>query len=292
MVFHLDGKVINNLDELLEELIIMDESVFRRHVNREKNDFYNWIRIVLKDHALAHRIRDLKTKEGIILEIENKLTDEFSFEDPEEKKPVENKITDSISSAENQPQKVVQERPVSHHFTQPIRMSRSGESRKIFHLTGQEKPIAVNHDIKRPVRDQRIVQDQTSKDSQKTIAMIKIEQEKKDIDCEKERIRKYIEDIDKREERLRMQEKEHITQEISLEKQQDDDIAREKVLEQEEDRIDKLEIDMEGKKLNDLENKYRYIKHFEKGTKKKPFLNKLSKYFNKEKQEDVQPKAS
>lgn len=56
-----DGRILKNLKELHQTLQTMDESIFRHHVNDEKNDFHNWVRDVHQDEALA---RDLFTARG------------------------------------------------------------------------------------------------------------------------------------------------------------------------------------------------------------------------------------
>jgi len=53
-----DGKIIKNLDELAQVLRNMSDDTYIYHVNRSKNDFATWVRVVLGDRELA---ADLKT---------------------------------------------------------------------------------------------------------------------------------------------------------------------------------------------------------------------------------------
>lgn len=48
-----DGRVFKNLAELAAALRDMSEEAFRSHVNKEKNDFSNWVRDVIGDVTLA-----------------------------------------------------------------------------------------------------------------------------------------------------------------------------------------------------------------------------------------------
>ena len=43
----------------------MDDNSFNQHVNDEKNDFAEWIRIVYKNNELADKLNQEKTREGI-----------------------------------------------------------------------------------------------------------------------------------------------------------------------------------------------------------------------------------
>ncbi|MGV8087276.1 MAG: acetate/propionate family kinase [Candidatus Woesearchaeota archaeon] len=50
------GKIIKDLNELVEELKVMDKKTFEYHVNDSKNDFANWIAHVFKARKLAESI--------------------------------------------------------------------------------------------------------------------------------------------------------------------------------------------------------------------------------------------
>jgi len=51
-----DGRVLGNMYELMESLKDMDEETFEHHVNKERNDFKNWVRDVIGDKALAKSV--------------------------------------------------------------------------------------------------------------------------------------------------------------------------------------------------------------------------------------------
>lgn len=61
--FRLDGKILASLKDLDEELQNMNDDVFRKFVNEQKNDFANWIEGVFLEHDLGLEIRASKTRE-------------------------------------------------------------------------------------------------------------------------------------------------------------------------------------------------------------------------------------
>jgi len=52
-----DGRRLHNLAELRDALATMSNDVFTSHSNREKRDFSNWVRDVIKDEPLARQLR-------------------------------------------------------------------------------------------------------------------------------------------------------------------------------------------------------------------------------------------
>jgi archaellum component FlaC len=60
-----DGTHVRSLRGLIEALKTMDETTFKSHVNAEKNDFAEWIRVVMKKSKLADAIAKLHTRQGI-----------------------------------------------------------------------------------------------------------------------------------------------------------------------------------------------------------------------------------
>jgi hypothetical protein len=60
-----DGTKIKNLYQLSQALEQMPEEVFNRHVNEEKNDFFNWVLEVHKDQELASQIAAAKTAKAM-----------------------------------------------------------------------------------------------------------------------------------------------------------------------------------------------------------------------------------
>lgn len=61
-----NGTVIKNVHELIEALRTMSPEMFSFHVNKEKNDFSNWIRDIIKDTALADKIKNVRKKEEML----------------------------------------------------------------------------------------------------------------------------------------------------------------------------------------------------------------------------------
>lgn len=60
-----NGSIIKNKEELLECLKKIEVQEFLHHVNKEKNDFSNWINDILDDKKLAQKIKKLKTRKSI-----------------------------------------------------------------------------------------------------------------------------------------------------------------------------------------------------------------------------------
>ena len=57
-----DGRTFRNVKELGEALNTMTDETFVYHVNREKNDFSNWVREIIKDEQLARYISPAMTR--------------------------------------------------------------------------------------------------------------------------------------------------------------------------------------------------------------------------------------
>lgn len=56
-----DGQVLNSLLALKAALEAMEKTVFAHHVNIEKNDFADWVDLVLGDGECALALRKAKT---------------------------------------------------------------------------------------------------------------------------------------------------------------------------------------------------------------------------------------
>jgi len=52
-----DGQILKDLIELRDALKSMDEKIFAVHVNRERNDFAEWVEQVLQDAECAAALR-------------------------------------------------------------------------------------------------------------------------------------------------------------------------------------------------------------------------------------------
>ncbi|MBI3050899.1 hypothetical protein HYY74_00395 [Candidatus Woesearchaeota archaeon] len=60
---------LKSLDELSRALGRVTDEVFRYHVNRDKNDFENWIREIINDRELAREISRIKTRDTLVRKI-------------------------------------------------------------------------------------------------------------------------------------------------------------------------------------------------------------------------------
>ncbi len=68
-----DGNILKSIKELPSALKKMKKNVFKHHVNKEKNDFANWINDIIKDTKLAKDISKTKEKKGIIKKITQRI---------------------------------------------------------------------------------------------------------------------------------------------------------------------------------------------------------------------------
>ena len=68
-----NGPIIKNLSEMADVLAGMKDEIFSYHVNKEKNDFGNWVRDVLKDEELANDITSVRSKERILKKVQSRL---------------------------------------------------------------------------------------------------------------------------------------------------------------------------------------------------------------------------
>ena len=66
-----DGVIAKNVFELLNLLGIMDEKVFKNHVNKNKNDFALWVRNIVGDKELAVKLSKAGSKKDMISLLEN-----------------------------------------------------------------------------------------------------------------------------------------------------------------------------------------------------------------------------
>ena len=56
-----DGKCLRNVHDLLTAFKEMNDTSFKHHVNKQKNDFANWTKEVLGDRRLARELRRSRT---------------------------------------------------------------------------------------------------------------------------------------------------------------------------------------------------------------------------------------
>ena len=64
-----NGKIANDIEEMMDELIYIDDSTFAGHVNNQKNDIADWIQSSLNIQDLANRARGLTKKTDLIREL-------------------------------------------------------------------------------------------------------------------------------------------------------------------------------------------------------------------------------
>ena len=68
-----DGAVIANLRSLPKELKKLSLDQFRFHVNKDKNDFANWVDQVIGDRSLARSIAKIKTKPTFVKKVSSRV---------------------------------------------------------------------------------------------------------------------------------------------------------------------------------------------------------------------------
>jgi hypothetical protein len=61
-----EGGELKSLEELFIELQAMEPRVWEHHVNAERNDFANWVRDVMGDRYLAHKISNVTAKDDLL----------------------------------------------------------------------------------------------------------------------------------------------------------------------------------------------------------------------------------
>ena len=64
------GHIIKNMKELKEAIKFMDKDTFRYHVTKNKNDFAEWVKNIIKDKELSDRMKKSVNKEHILTELE------------------------------------------------------------------------------------------------------------------------------------------------------------------------------------------------------------------------------
>lgn len=57
-----DGRKLESVFQLVDELETMGEDVFRHHVNDMRNDFANWVRDVFESRGLADEIQNVRDR--------------------------------------------------------------------------------------------------------------------------------------------------------------------------------------------------------------------------------------
>jgi len=68
-----NGPILRNLKDLKNALKKINEETFKYHVNKEKNDFADWVKNVLNDKTLANKLVKIKTVKTMTKAIEEEL---------------------------------------------------------------------------------------------------------------------------------------------------------------------------------------------------------------------------
>jgi len=68
-----NGPVIRSMTELAAAAKKLTEGQFLHHVNNDKNDFAKWVSEVIGDSVLARKLRQVKTKDGLVKEVASRL---------------------------------------------------------------------------------------------------------------------------------------------------------------------------------------------------------------------------
>ena len=68
------GQYLKNVKELSSALENMSDHVFNFHVNSQKNDFYNWVKDVIKDDQLAGSIKDVRQRVAMAKKINQRIS--------------------------------------------------------------------------------------------------------------------------------------------------------------------------------------------------------------------------
>ena len=69
-----DGKVLRNLKDLSAALDDMSKETFKYHVNKDKNDFKNWVEFVVGDKKLANGIGKLKSRTALLRKVDRRIS--------------------------------------------------------------------------------------------------------------------------------------------------------------------------------------------------------------------------
>jgi hypothetical protein len=60
------GGELTSLEDLFVELQAMEPHVWQHHVTEERNDFATWVRDVMGDRTLAHKMQNVTTKDDLL----------------------------------------------------------------------------------------------------------------------------------------------------------------------------------------------------------------------------------
>jgi len=67
-----NGPILKNIRDLKNALDKMSGETFKYHVNKEKNDFADWVKDVLGDKMLASKLAKIKTAKTMLKTVEKR----------------------------------------------------------------------------------------------------------------------------------------------------------------------------------------------------------------------------
>lgn len=92
-----DGKSLKNINEMLDWIQNSHNDHFSHHINKEKNDFSNWTKEILKDTILAKKLKSNANREELIKIIKERL--EEKNDKRSKKKKIISKIREAINGS-------------------------------------------------------------------------------------------------------------------------------------------------------------------------------------------------
>ncbi len=98
-----NGVVIKNVREMLEVLKVIDDETFNYHISNGRNDFYEWIKNIVKDESLAHKMLGKRDRNHLILTMEAEIKQE-------ELNPKSNSLYNLLYNKENNKNKINSEK--------------------------------------------------------------------------------------------------------------------------------------------------------------------------------------
>lgn len=112
-----DGRSLKNLEDLALALQDMDETTFRQHVNKHKNDFHSWVRDVHQDKKLAGTLLKIKQKKHAFKAVQERVKELIHPEEVLQKKEGKNKEElKNISVPSSPRKKSLRENNISSNF--------------------------------------------------------------------------------------------------------------------------------------------------------------------------------
>jgi len=69
-----NGGSLSNLEDLKKSMKSLDDWIFSHHVNKERNDFANWIADCVGDKELARSLKRVKSKKGTLDKVSKRIT--------------------------------------------------------------------------------------------------------------------------------------------------------------------------------------------------------------------------